>query len=196
MKKLMMLVVIVLGVTLGFNVASAKKDNDKEQGSDSEIKQQENREKMLEQFEQKRRGRPDTPGIPGVPRGREGRKRMNRETMEKQQLETIDKQIAGKRKIHEEFVGELEAIKKVALEEKAERTAEKLQQLIDKKGKKFAETIEKYEERRQKLQDQFKKRAEGQAKRKERMQQLQKEGKPVKEKAVKEKADKKEEAKE
>ena len=130
MKKLMLLVVIVLGVTLGFNVASAKKD--KEQGSDSEMKRQENREKMLEQFEQRRRGRPETPGMPGVPRGREGRPRMNREMMQKQQLEAIDKQIAGKRKIHEEFVGELKAIKKVALEEKAKRTAEKLQQLIDK----------------------------------------------------------------
>ena len=70
-------------------------------------------------------------------------------------IRRFDQQLEQKRRTHESSIHELEAIKKVALEEKAKKTAELVQKIIDKKNKEFEAAVEKTNEYREKMRERF-----------------------------------------
>ena len=104
----------------------------------------------------------------------ETRMRMARGMMHEQQLKAVQKQIDQQRKIHEELVGELEAIKKLAAEEGASKTSERLGRLILKRNNKFAESVKKFEEKREKIREQIKKQEQNRETRRKRLEEAQK----------------------
>ena len=63
-------------------------------------------------------------------------------------------QMTQRKAAHEGSVRELEAIKKVALEENAKKTVALIQKIIDMKNAGFKATIEKYEQMRQRMGEQ------------------------------------------
>ena len=96
------------------------------------------------------------------------------------QLKRLDEQIKDRRGRHNSFIGELKAIKKLALQEKASKTAERLQELIDKHTSLFNEEVQKLEERRDRIKELAEKRAQERLKREERLMER---GKKAQEKA-------------
>lgn len=100
---------------------------------------------------------------------RRGRDEFARGIMHKEQLRKTNEQIEKRRGEHEKFVGELKAIKKLALEEKAEKTAKRLQELIDKSTGRFNEDVRKLEQKRDRTREQIEKQAEQQMRRRERL---------------------------
>jgi hypothetical protein len=132
MKKLMFIAfVTVLVVALSGNVIG-KDDKPVKAGSESvEVSPASPRAGHL---------RPKRPKRPDVV-GRGGRKpAMNRsreqfvESKVKQMKLNLERQVT----VHEEFVAQLEEIKKIAIGEKAKKTAAKIQELIDNDNDKFA----------------------------------------------------------
>jgi hypothetical protein len=103
---------------------------------------------------------------------RRSRDEFARGMMHREQLRGLDRQIEEKRGGHERFVGELKAIKKLALEEKAKKTANRIQELIDKSTGRFNEDIRKLEQRRDNIVEQVEKQAQQRAKHKERLIKL------------------------
>jgi len=100
---------------------------------------------------------------------RRGRDEFARGIMHREQLRKLDEQIDQRRGEHERFVGELKAIKKLALEEKAKKTANRLQELIDKSTGRFNEDIRKLEQKRDRTREQMEKQAEQHMRRRERL---------------------------
>jgi hypothetical protein len=94
---------------------------------------------------------------------------MYRGMAHKEQLRKTNEQIEKRRGEHEKFVGELKAIKKLALEEKAEKTANRIQQLIDKSTGRFNEDIRKLEQKRDRTREQMEKQAEQHMRRREQL---------------------------
>ncbi len=94
---------------------------------------------------------------------------MYRGMAHKEQLRKTNEQIEKRRGEHKKFVGELKAIKKLALEEKAEKTANRIQQLIDKSTGRFNEDIRKLEQKRDRTREQMEKQAEQHMRRRERL---------------------------
>jgi hypothetical protein len=80
-----------------------------------------------------------------------GRGGMNREEMYKQML-------ANRMKTHKAGIDELAAIKKIAEEEEATRTATAIQTLIDKKDKEFKDQLASFEKRRRQQAEKLSKR--------------------------------------
>ena len=85
---------------------------------------------------------------------------MYRGMAHKEQLRKTNEQIEKRRGEYEKFVGELKAIKSLALEEKAKKTANRIQQLIDKSTGRFNEDIRKLEQKRDRTREQMEKQAE------------------------------------
>jgi hypothetical protein len=106
-------------------------------------------------------------------RQREG---MARGMLHREQLRKLDKQLEQRRGEYERFVGELKAIKDLALQEKAAKTAERLQRLIDIRTGLFNEDVRKLETRRDDIREQVGKQAEVRLKRRELLMQREKEG--------------------
>jgi hypothetical protein len=73
----------------------------------------------------------------------------------------VQGQMAQRKAMHEGSVRELEAIKKVALEENAKKTVALIQKIIDMKNAGFKASIKKYEQ----MRDQMRERMEGQGQR-------------------------------
>ena len=98
----------------------------------SEEERQEFRKQMRERM-----------GAPRPAMGREGRTRMT---------ERFEDQTSQMRAEHEEFVGELKAIRELAVKEKAGKTVERLDKLIEKHQKKYEENLAQLEQRRKRLE--------------------------------------------
>lgn len=82
-----------------------------------------------------------------------GRNRMNREQRYKQML-------AKRAEVHQKQIAELDAIKKIAEEEGAKRTAEAIQKLIDKKKADYKKTAVQMEKDRRKRAEKMRGRME------------------------------------
>jgi peroxiredoxin len=82
-------------------------------------------------------------GTPRPTMGREGQMRI---------AERFEEQIAKMRTEHEEFIGELKAIRKLAEAEKAKKTIVQLDKLIEKHEKKYQESISQINERRRRME--------------------------------------------
>jgi peroxiredoxin len=96
-------------------------------------------EEERQQFRKQMRERMGTPR-PAV--GREGRMGMT---------EQFEEQTSKMRAEHEEFIGELKAIRELALKEKAKKTIEQLDKLIEKYQKKYEESLAQLSQRRQRF---------------------------------------------
>jgi hypothetical protein len=103
------------------------------------------------------------------------REEMARGMLHREQLRKLDKQLEQRRGEYERFVGELKAIKELALQEKATKTAERLQKLIDIRTGLFNEDVRKMETKRAKIREQVEKQAEVWLKRRELLMQREKE---------------------
>jgi peroxiredoxin len=66
--------------------------------------------------------------------------------------ERFEEQITQMKAEHEEFIGELKAIRDLAVKEKAKNTVERLDKLIQKNQKKFDENMAQLEQRRKRLE--------------------------------------------
>ena len=97
-------------------------------------------EEEREQFRKQMRERI---GTPRPPTGREDQMRMT---------ERFEEQIAKIRAEHEEFIGELKAIRELATKEKAEKTVERLDKLIEKHEKQYQENVAQINQRRQRME--------------------------------------------
>jgi len=97
-------------------------------------------EEEREQFRNQMRERM---GAPRPATGREGRTRMT---------DRFEQQTSQMRAEHEEFIGELKAIRELAVKEKAKKTVERLEKLIEKHQKKYDENLAQLEQRRQRLE--------------------------------------------
>ncbi|OQY07579.1 MAG: hypothetical protein B6I25_01580 [Planctomycetales bacterium 4572_13] len=90
---------------------------------------------------------------PGTAPGRRGTPENRRQAYQ----ERLAKQTAG----HKDALAELEAIKKIAEEEKASRTAEAIQKMIDRKDAEFKQKMERGERQRRERFEQIQKRTAG-----------------------------------
>ena len=107
---------------------------------------------------------------------RRGREEMTRGMLHTEQLRKLDDQIEEKSGRHNRFIGELKAIKELALQEKAAKTAKRVQELIDKHTGLFNEDVRKLEQRRGRIREQAEKYGEERLRRRERLMERRKEG--------------------
>jgi hypothetical protein len=103
------------------------------------------------------------------------REAIARGMVHREQLRKLEAQLEQRRVEYKRFVGELKAIKDLALEEKAAKTAKRLQRLIDIRTGLFNEDIRKMETKRDNIREQAQKRAEAWSKRRELLMQKEKE---------------------
>lgn len=68
-------------------------------------------------------------------------------------MQRLEQQVAQRRGAHENAIRELEGIMKVALGEKAEKTAALVQKLIDKKNAEFQKSVDQIKEYRDRIQE-------------------------------------------
>jgi len=105
------------------------------------------RAKVQEMLEQKRKTRkmkqPITP--------------ENKRDLDRRRMKRMDQQIEKRKMEHTKFVGELKAIKKLALEENATKTAEKLDEIIKKQEQRFDKTFSNHQKGRDRVRKQFQK---------------------------------------
>jgi len=97
-------------------------------------------EEEREQFRNQMRERM---GVPRPAMGREGRMRMT---------DRFEEQTSQMRAEHEEFIGELKAIRELAVKEKAKKTVERLEKLINKHQKEYEENLAQLKQRRQRYE--------------------------------------------
>jgi len=170
MRKSTVSIVVLVLALMALGTAQAK--NEKPKGKDkakSPVSVEPAAEKKPEELgRRKRLGGAETAR-------RRDREQMARGMMRAEQLRKLDEQIEAKRGRHNEFVGELKAIKELALQEKAEKTAERIQKLIDKHTGLFNEDIRKLEQRRDRIREQAQKYSEERLKRRERLMKRRKE---------------------
>ena len=166
MRRCTVLIVVLLFAMVSLGTALAEKEKAKGEGkAKSPLSVKPTSLRAPEEF--RRRGRFGSTEVD--PRRQRDREGMARGMMHAEQLKRLDEQIEGRRERHNSFIGELKAIKELALQEKASKTAERLQELIDKHTGLFNEEVKKLEERRDRIREQAKKRAEERLKRKERL---------------------------
>jgi hypothetical protein len=79
---------------------------------------------------------------------------MLRPPMQQQQLMMMQEQMASKRRDFELYSAELKAIRKVALQEKAKKTVEHIDKLLERKEKEFATENKTSEDRVKQMQEQ------------------------------------------
>lgn len=156
MKRYLILTVVAVMVlslacpALGQREARERRSSGQGRGRSQNLSEEERarlRERMprmseeeREQFRRQMRDRLNT-GRPGV--GREGQKRM---------AERFEEQIAEMKKKHQEAIGELKAIRELALKEKAKKTAARLDKLIAKHEEKFEKELAQVEQRRERIE--------------------------------------------
>jgi hypothetical protein len=164
MKRYVVSIVILLVVTSAARAAPAEKEKGKGKAQDVILVQPGGR-KAPEELGRRAR----LSGEEMKAERRRGRDEFARGMMHREQLRKLDEQINQRRGEHERFVGELKAIKKLALEEKAEKTAKRIQELIDKSTGRFNEDVGKLEQKRDRTREQIEKQAEQQIRRRERL---------------------------
>ncbi|RKY12393.1 MAG: hypothetical protein DRP65_01450 [Planctomycetota bacterium] len=166
MRRCTVLIVVLLFAMVSLGTALAKEEKLKGKGkAKSPVPVKLETGKTPEEFG--RRGW--FGGTEAGTRRRRDREGMVRGMMHAGQLKRLDEQIKDRRGRHNSFIGELKAIKKLALQEKASKTAERLQELIDKHTSLFNEEVQKLEERRDRIKELAEKRAKERLKRKERL---------------------------
>jgi len=97
-------------------------------------------EEEREQFRNQMRQRM---GTPRPTTGREGQLRIT---------ERFEQQIARMKAEHEEFIGELKAIRELAVKEKAKKTIEGLDKLIEKHQKKYDDNVAQIKQRQERFE--------------------------------------------
>lgn len=80
---------------------------------------------------------------------------LNRGMMQQQQLKVMQDQIAKKRQDFEQYAAELKAIRKMALEEKAKKTADYIDKLLERKEGELAAEVKVSEDRLKQVQEQM-----------------------------------------
>ncbi len=100
--------------------------------------------------------RRDMPQRPGT-----GRPMM----MQQQQIKALEAQLARKKQAFMEYSGELKAIRKIALEEDAKKTAEYIDKLIARKEKEFKMSVKDTADRTKVVRARIEKQAKAQAER-------------------------------
>ena len=173
MRRYVVSIAVLLMVITAAGTASAQEEKEKGKGkSKSPLLVQPKGRKTPEELG--RRKRVGGAAEAGAKHRRE-REGMARGMLHREQLRKLDKQLEQQRGEFERFVGELKAIKELALQEKAAKTAERLQRLIDIRTGLFNEDVRKLETRRDDIRKQVEKQAEGRLRRKELLMQREKE---------------------
>ena len=127
MKKLVISVLLVLFIlSAGVVNAEEKKAGDK-RPAPSRLPDPE-----------KRLGRERRPA-----RQKERRDRGDRTAKLRDQLQRVDEGIKNRQSEHKKFIDELVSIKKLAIKENAEKTAKRIETLIETKNTEFAESVKK-----------------------------------------------------
>jgi len=172
MRKSIVSIVVLLLAMMALGPAQAK--NEKPKGKDKAkppLPVQPAAEKKPGELGRRKR-------VPGAETARrKGREQMGWGMMHAEQLRKLDGQIEARRNRHNEFIGELKAIKELALQEKAEKTAERIQKLLDKHAGLFNEEIRKLEQRRDRIREQAQKYGEERLKHRDRLMKRRKEAK-------------------
>lgn len=116
--------------------------------------------------------RPDTRNSrrPGARQDMPRRPDMRRPMMmQQQQIKSLETQLARKKQALMEDTGELKAIRKIALQEDAKKTAEYIDKLIARKEKEFEMSVKDTGDRIKKVRAQIEKQAKSQAERSQKM---------------------------
>jgi hypothetical protein len=164
MKNRTVLILILVLVMTAIGSAWAK-DKKPESKAKSPVSVQAGAGKTPEELGRRSREIGDETAV-DLRRERDG---MARGLMHAEQLRKLDEQIEDKRGRHNKFTGELKAIKELALEEKAEKTAGRIQDLIDKSTGQFDEEVRKLEENRDRIRELAEKQGQERSKRRERL---------------------------
>jgi len=172
MRRYVVSIAVLLMVMTAAGTASAQEGKQKGKGkSKSPLSVQPRGRKTPEELGRRKR----VVGTEAEEKHRRQREEMARGMLHREQLRKLDKQLEQRRGEHERFVGELKAIKELALQEKAAKTAERLQRLIDIRTSLFNEDIRKLEARRDNIQEQVEKQAEARLRHRELLMQREKE---------------------
>ncbi len=172
MRRYVVSIAVLLMVVTAAGTASAQEEKQKGKGkSTSPLLVQPKGRKTPEELGRRKR----IVGAEAEAEHRRQRGEMARGMLHREQLRKLDKQLEQRRGEYERFVGELKAIKDLALQEKAAKTAERLQRLIDIRTGLFNEDIRKMETRRDDIREQVGKQAEERLKHRELLTQREKE---------------------
>ena len=172
MRRYVVSIAVLLMVMTAGGVASAQEVKKKDKGKSKTPLLVQPRRLTPEELGRRKR-------VNGAEAGAERRKQreeMARGMLHREQLRKLDRQLEQRRGEHERFVGELKAIKDLALQEKAAKTAGRLQKLIDIRTGLFNEDVRKLETKRDKIREQVEKQAEGRLRHRELLIQREKEG--------------------
>jgi len=170
MKRLTVSIAILLLAMMSLGTAGAKEEKASNKGKKSPISVRPTPNKTPEDLGRRKR----VGSAEAEAERRREREEGARGMLHAEQLRKIDDQVEDKRGRHNRFIGELKAIKELALQEKAARTAERLQELIDKHTGLFNEEVRKLEQRRDRIREQAQKYAEERLKRRERLMERRK----------------------
>lgn len=173
MRRYVVTIAVLLMVMTVAGIALAQKEKEKGKvKSESPLLVQPSGRKTPEELGRRKRG-----GGAAKAGAEQRRKReeIARGMLHRERLRKLDKQLEQQRGEFERFVGELKAIKELALQEKAAKTAERLQRLIDVRTGLFSEDVRKLETRRDNIREQVKKQAEKRLRRRELLMQRKKE---------------------
>ena len=170
MRRYVVSIAVLLLVMMAVGTVPAKDEKGKGKAKSPLSVQPGARKKPEELGRRKRIG-----GTEAETERRRDREQTARGMLHAEQLRKLDKQLEEKRDQHDKFIGELKTIKELALQEKAEKTAERLQGLIDKHMGLFNEDVRKLEQRRDRIREQAEKQAKERLKRRERLMERRKE---------------------
>lgn len=137
MKKLVISVLLVILFVLSAGIANAEE----KKADDKKFKPP----KVLDPEKIRRERRPA--------RQRERHNRRDRTSRLREKLQKIDEGIGIKESEHRKFIDELVSIKNLAIKEKANKTAKRLEALIEAKSAEFDEAVQKLNESRDKYRE-------------------------------------------
>ncbi|HIJ70467.1 MAG TPA: hypothetical protein HPP87_03790 [Planctomycetes bacterium] len=157
--------IAVLVLVIIASASATVKDDKAERGEKAPLSVQPATDKSPEEPGRRKRVSPEEI----ISQRRRDREEMARGVLHAEQLRKLDEQIEEKRGLHNRLIGELNAIKELALQEKAENTANRLEELIEKRTNQFDEEISKLEQRRDTIREQVEKQAKERLKRRERL---------------------------
>lgn len=100
---------------------------------------------------------------PGPPGSYRDRKWPRRAEGKERYLKSVDRDITNFKEKKGQFIAELKAIHELALQERASKTAERLERLVAKQQKKFEKELQKLQQKRERIQKMFQERTRGKA---------------------------------
>ncbi|AQT67567.1 hypothetical protein STSP2_00715 [Anaerohalosphaera lusitana] len=145
-------VAIILGSGIALAADDGKQDSKEEK---AKVKAEEGQKQEVQ--------RPDRPA-----RRQRRSPRDARKMFYEQRLKQLEKELKERTTEHENFIKELEAIKELAKEEDATKTADQVDRLIGKMNRKFEGEIEVYKNRLEQFKKSMEQRLEGRRERPER----------------------------